>query len=289
VIYEIFWLIFSCLALFHGIPPLLRPPRTPSDQLILFAMPSIAGQSILIIGGSSGIGAAVATLAAAEGLRVSIASSNPTRVASAVAKLKAASPNAQIAGYTCDLSHDDIESRLEKLFTDVTTATGNRLDHIIFTAGIVNMKPVSEVTVDYLRNAGQLAFTAPLLIAKLAPRFLERGYKSSLIFTSGRLGEKPLAGYTMGSTFAAAVFGMARNLALDLAPRRVNVVSPGATNTELWGSEEVRAKHREVIDKTALLSKVGSPEEVGEAYIYLMKDTNATGSIVSTSGGSLIQ
>jgi NAD(P)-dependent dehydrogenase (short-subunit alcohol dehydrogenase family) len=252
-------------------------------------MPSIAGQSILVIGGSSGIGAAVAKLAAAEGLRVSIASSNPTRVANAVAKLKAASPNAHIAGYACDLSHDDIESRLEKLFTDVTTATGSQLDHIIFTAGIVNVKPVSEVTVDYLRHAGQLGFTAPLLIAKLAPRFLNRSYKSSLIFTSGRLGEKPLAGYTMGSAFAASSFGMARNLALDLAPRRVNVVSPGMTDTELWGTDEVRAKYREVMGKTALLGKVGSAEEVGEAYIYLMKDSNATGSIVSTSGGSLLQ
>jgi len=252
-------------------------------------MPSIVGQSILVIGGSSGIGAAVAQLAAAEGTRVAIASSNPTRVANAVAKLKASSPNAQIAGYTCDLSHDDVESRLENLFTDVTTATGSQLDHIVFTAGVLIMKPVSEVTVDFLRNAGHLGLTAPLLIAKLAPRFLNKSYKSSLIFTSGRLAEKPIAGYTLGSAYGAAIFGMARNLALDLAPCRVNVVSPGPTDTELWGSDEVRAQRREMFAKMVLLGKPGSAEEVGEAYIYLMKDSNATGIIVSTSGGTLLQ
>ena len=252
-------------------------------------MPSIAGQSVLVIGGSSGIGAAVAKLAAAEGCRISIASSNPTRIANALTNLKAASPNAELAGYTCDLSHDDLEDRLEKLFSDVTTATGSRIDHIIFTAGVISLKPMSEFTVDYLRSAGHLIFSAPLLIAKLAPRFLNDSYKSSIIFTSGQVGDKPIKGYTIGSTLAAGAFGMTRNLALDLAPRRVNVVSPGPTDTELFGADEVRAQRREMFKSMALLGKVGTAEEVGEAYIYLMKDSNATGSVVSTNGGSLIK
>ncbi|KIN04319.1 hypothetical protein OIDMADRAFT_102581 [Oidiodendron maius Zn] len=252
-------------------------------------MPSIAGQSILVIGGSSGIGAAVAKLAASEGCRISIASSNPERVANALSKLKAASPNAEITGYTCDLNHDDVEARLEKLFTDITSATGSKLDHIVFTAGMINLKPISDFTVDCLRNVSHLSFTAPLLIAKLAQPFLRDGYKSSITFTSGQVGEKPIKGYTIGSTIAAAVFGMTRNLALDLAPLRVNVVSPGPTDTELWGTEEMRAQRREMMKSRALLGKPGSAEEVGEAYIYLMKDSNATGSIVSSNGGSLIQ
>jgi NAD(P)-dependent dehydrogenase (short-subunit alcohol dehydrogenase family) len=252
-------------------------------------MPSITRQSVLVIGGSAGIGAAVAKLAAAQGCRISIASSNPIRVDNAVTKLRAAVPNVEVAGYTCDLNHDEVETRLEKLFEEVTNATGTLLDHIIFTAGLISPRPVSEFTVDYLRNAGHLAFSTPLLMAKLAPRFLNDSYKSSIIFTSGQVGQKPISGYTIGSTLAAGVFGMTRNLALDLAPRRVNVVSPGPTDTELWGTEEARTQRRETLKAVALLGKVGTAEEVGEAYIYLMKDTNATGSIVSSNGGSLIR
>lgn len=253
-------------------------------------MPSISGQSILVIGGSSGIGAAVAKLAAEAGVKhVAIASSNPTRVADAVEKLKAASTGAIITGYTCDLSHDDVEARLEQLFTDITTATGSKLDHIIFTAAILKIKPISEVTAEFLRDAGHLGLTTPVLIAKLSPRFLNQSYRSSLIFTSGRVGEKPVPGYTIGSAYAASIFGLGRSLALDLAPCRVNVVSPGPTETEMWGPEESRAQRREMISNVALLGKPGFPEEVGEAYIYLMKDSNTTGTIISTSGGSLVQ
>jgi len=115
-------------------------------------MPPITCQSILVIGGSSGISAAVAKLAVAEGLHVSIASSNPTRVSNTIKAIQTPLPNAQIAGYTIDLNTDDVESRLEKLFTDVTAANGSQLDHVILTANIVNMKPVSEVTIPYLRS-----------------------------------------------------------------------------------------------------------------------------------------
>jgi NAD(P)-dependent dehydrogenase (short-subunit alcohol dehydrogenase family) len=254
-------------------------------------MPPITGQSILVIGGSSGIGAAVAKLAASEGVRVAIASSNPERVANAVKKIESSVPNAQVVGYIIDLSHDDIESRLETLFIDVTTTTGSPLDHIVYTAVSLGslMQPLSEVTADSLRTSGQFGFTAPLLIGKLAPRFLTNSYKSSLTFTSGRVAEKPVKGYLLGSSWGAALFGITRTLALHLAPLRVNLVSPGATNTELWGVDEKRAQIDAMVAQSALLGKAGTAEEVAEAYIYLMKDSNNTGTTVSTSGGSLLQ
>jgi NAD(P)-dependent dehydrogenase (short-subunit alcohol dehydrogenase family) len=252
-------------------------------------MPPITGQSILIIGGSSGIGAAVAKLAAAQGVHVSIASSNPTRVENAVNAINSSVPNAQIRGYTCDVNTDDVESRLEKLLSDVTTATGSLLDHIVYTANVFNLKPVTEVTVEYLRASSQFALVTPMLIAKLAPRFLNQSYKSSLILTTGVVAERPVKGFTVGSARASGLIGLTRGLALDLAPLRVNVVSPGATETEMWGDEEQRAQRREGYSKVALLGKPGTAEEVGEAYIYLMKDSNSTGSCVNTNGGALVK
>jgi NAD(P)-dependent dehydrogenase (short-subunit alcohol dehydrogenase family) len=251
-------------------------------------MPSISGQSILVLGGSSGIGAAVAKLAAEQGVYVSIASSNPTRVSKAVEALKGAVPHAKITGFTIDLDTPQVEDHLVKLLTDITS-NGTKLDHIVFTANSLNLKPLDQVTVDYLRNSGQFGLVVPMILAKLAPRFLNSSYKSSLIFTSGRVAEKPVKGYTMGAAFGAALFGITRSLALDLAPIRVNCVSPGATDTELWGNDEQRAQRRQMYTKIALLGKAGTAEEVGEAYIYLMRDFNNTGTTVSTSGGALIQ
>jgi NAD(P)-dependent dehydrogenase (short-subunit alcohol dehydrogenase family) len=252
-------------------------------------MPTISGQSILVIGGSSGIGAAVARLAAAQGIRVSIASSNADRVAKTVKAIQEAEPKAQVQGFTIDLNTDDVETRLEKLFTEVTTSTDTKLDHIIYTANSFIMKPLPEMDISYIRSTSQFALVTPMLIAKLAPRFLNPSYKSSLILTTGVVADKPVKGYTMGPPWASSLMGLTRALALDLAPLRVNIVSPGATNTEMWGTEEQRAQRSEMFSKVALLGKVGTAEEVGEAYLYLMRDSNATGSCVDSNGGALIK
>ncbi|KAI1387937.1 putative short chain dehydrogenase/ reductase [Hypoxylon trugodes] len=253
-------------------------------------MPSIKNQHILIIGGSSGIGAGVAKLAATDGVHVSIASSSPTRVEAAVKKLQDAVPGAQIRGYVCDVKDNDVESNLEKLFSDVNTAAGGQLlDHIVYTAARFEFRPLASVSRDYLRDSTQYTYVVPSLIAKLSHKYVKQSTSSSLIFTSGRVADRPMKGGAIGSGVSAAIIGLGRGLALDLAPVRVNVVSPGATNTEMFGSGEQREMLVSGIAKTALLGKVGTPEEVAEAYIYLMKDTNATGSVVRSDGGVLVQ
>jgi NAD(P)-dependent dehydrogenase (short-subunit alcohol dehydrogenase family) len=85
------------------------------------------------------------------------------------------------------------------------------------------------------------------------------------------------------------VEGMVRNLALDLKPIRVNLVTPGLVDTELWGTGEQRRATVEALSKTTFLGRICSAQEAGEAYMYLLKDTNATGSVVSTNGGYLLQ
>ncbi|KAI0849687.1 putative short chain dehydrogenase/ reductase [Daldinia vernicosa] len=253
-------------------------------------MPPIAGQTLLVIGGTSGIGAAVAKLAAAEGLDVSVASSNPSRVQAAVEAIRDAvvpGARARIRGYVCDVNHDDAESSLEQLLSDVTNANGRPLDHVVYTAvALDDVRPVADVNMKYLRDSMQFGYVAPLLIAKLAPRYVNQSYKSSLTFTSGRVAERPVKGMTVASGWGASLFGTTRGLALDLAPVRVNLVSPGATDTK---SGEEWARWVDMMAKTSLLGKIGTPEEVAEAYIYLMKDTNSTGSCVSTNGGILVQ
>jgi len=251
-------------------------------------MPSISGQAILIIGGSSGIGFAVAKLALQEGVRVAIASSNAARVSTAVENLKKQFPAGEITGHTCNLKADDVEAQIERLFTEaVSTNDGNLLDHVIFTAGdALVIKPLSEINIDLIRAAGQVRFIAPLLVGKLAPRFVKNSYVSSLILTTGSNSQKAIPNWSITASYLTGLHGMTRNMALDLKPIRVNLVSPGPVDTQLWG--ESREAAFVEISKRSFMGRVPSAEEVAESYIYFMKDTNATGSVVSTNSGNIL-
>ncbi|KAK7958261.1 short chain dehydrogenase/ reductase [Apiospora saccharicola] len=250
-------------------------------------MPSIAGQSILILGGSSGIGFAVAKLCLAEKARVVVASSSQTKVDGAIKRLREAFPQAEPTGYTIDLGSEAVEGKLESLLAEITKSKAEPLDHIINTAGKPDVRPIQDLDLGYLATSAQMPLFVPLLVAKLGAKYLREGYQSSLILTSGQVAEKPIPGYTVFAAYATALHGMTRNLACDYAPRRVNCVSPGATETELWG--DYAEMLRKASAEKSLLGKAGAPDEVAEAYLYLMKNTDATGSIVSSNAGSILK
>ncbi|KAI2617752.1 putative short chain dehydrogenase/ reductase [Hypoxylon sp. NC1633] len=266
-------------------------------------MPPIASQNVLVIGGSSGIGFAVAKLCLAEGLNVSIASSSETRVEAALRRLRDAAPSARgsLRGYVCDVNHDDAESSLEQLFADVNAALlgdadGQRqsqgepfLDHVVYTSVILDARPLASLSAAALRDGMQFKFVVPLLLGKLAPRYVRRARASSLTFTSGQAAERPIAGTAVMSGGGAATFAIGRALAIDLAPLRVNVVSPGVIDTELLHASPEIERGVQLMTQKSLLGGIGTPDEVAEAYVYLMKDTNATASIVSSNGGGLVQ
>jgi NAD(P)-dependent dehydrogenase (short-subunit alcohol dehydrogenase family) len=129
------------------------------------------------------------------------------------------------------------------------------------------------------------------------------------VFTSGTIAERPTTDWTIVASYAAAVRGMTRNLAIDLAPIRVNSVSPGSTNTELWNGlpeEHKLAIFKSIEGKVPTghvgkrecgsnkhfsvdLLTVSTAEEVAEAYLWLMKDSNVTGFVAcSDSGANLV-
>ncbi|GFF50244.1 putative short-chain dehydrogenase [Aspergillus udagawae] len=222
-------------------------------------MPPIHGSKILIIGGSTGIGYGVAEKCLTEGAIVHIASSNESKVSASVQALKEKLNGAPISGHVCDLSSGELEKDLERLLRALAP-----IDHIVFTAGdSLAIKPLDSINLCLIQSAGHVRFAVPLLIAKLAPRFMKPGYTSSITLTTGAGYQKP---------FPAGHWSP------------VNLVSPGAVATPLWGND---GPPEETKDRTTL-GKFGTLDEVAEAYIYLMKDTNATGSCVSTNGGSFL-
>lgn len=168
-----------------------------------------------------------------------------------------------------------------------------KLDHIVFTAGdALAQMELASIDMEKMKKAGMVRFFAPLLLAKHAPKYLSSGPGSSITLTTGAVSERPIPGWSLVGSYATGLQGMTRQLALDLKPVRVNLISPGAVDTELWESSGMSAGAKqgllEQYSKKMPTGRVPGPEEIAESYLYVMKDRNITGAMISTSGGSLL-
>ncbi|RWA10712.1 hypothetical protein EKO27_g4381 [Xylaria grammica] len=248
----------------------------------------LSGSRVLVIGGTSGMGFGVSKACVYEGSTVIIVSSKESRVASAISRLKEANPNAQVEGRVCNVGNaDDLESNVAQLFDSIQ----GPLDHIVFTAGDeLAIGPVSGLSVPTIIQGGTVRFIAPLIIAKYAAERLTKSRSSSYTIVGGERSKRPTPGWAIPASYIAGLNGMVRALAMDLKPIRVNLVHPGAVKTEMWETlpEDVRNQAWEDIARRYPTGIIGSPDDVAEAFIYLMKDANSTGSVVHTNGGSLL-
>jgi NAD(P)-dependent dehydrogenase (short-subunit alcohol dehydrogenase family) len=233
---------------------------------------SLDGQRVIVIGGTSGIGFAVATLARDIGAQVVIASSNAANVDAAVARLPGT------AGGTVDLRD---EASVSRFF-----GTHGAFDHVAVTAGDWSGMTswfAAAQDVD-LAAAGEglvVRFWGALAVAKHASRTISS--RGSITLTSGMLAHRPRKGAPVASAVAGAVEHLARGLAIDLAPIRINAVCPGIILTE-----PVRRMPEEMLG--AYLSPLpiprgASPTEAAAAYVYLMLNSYVTGQILPVDGG----
>ncbi len=110
------------------------------------------------------------------------------------------------------------------------------------------------------------------------------------MFTSGIASERPRAGWSLGASICAGMEGLTRALAVELAPLRVNIVSPGVVRTPLWAN--MTQAEREGLYRSQAqalpVGHVGEAEEVAEAYLYLMRQTYGTGRTLAVDGGALL-
>ncbi|CAK7204891.1 hypothetical protein SEUCBS139899_007653 [Sporothrix eucalyptigena] len=250
---------------------------------------------VLIIGGTSGIGFATAEAVVESGAFVVFASSKASSVANAISRIKASYPEAttKIRGYQVDLSEaETLESNLTALFETATGSNTVKLDHVVYTAaGVPDVPSLVDFTATKTKPAFLLhRYDAPILVGKLAPTYLSPGPRSSITLTASSTASKPTPGRPLLTALGSATEGITRGLAVELAPIRVNAVSPGVTDTELLvaivGSDPtVLADFKQTLKKETLLSSVGAPDDVAEAYLYLMKDGNITGEIIYSDGG----
>ncbi|GAA4180260.1 SDR family oxidoreductase [Gryllotalpicola koreensis] len=237
---------------------------------------ALTDQHVVVIGGSSGMGLATARAAAEAGAQVTIASSNRSRLDEALATLPADS-----VGIVVD-------ARSESDFAELFAHTGE-IDHLVYTAGdSVRPKPLAEVSLDEARQLRDVRFWGAVAAVKHATPRLRAG--GSIALTSGTVGERPAPGMALVASGAAAIEGLARGLAAELAPIRVNAVRPGAIRTPLWDGvpEPQREAALASLANRTLTKTIGSAEQIAAAHLYLMQNAFVTGTVLTVDGGQLL-
>ena len=236
-------------------------------------MRSLDNQRILVIGGSSGIGLAIAAATADARASVTIASRNQEKLTAAATKLSGVVRTAVV-----DTGDNGL---LERFF-----GQQKAWDHVVVSAAQTTAGAVRSLSITNAKAAMESKFWGAYRVARVA-RINEGG---SLTLVSGFLSERPSATAVLQGAINAALEALARGLALELAPVRVNAVSPGMIATPIWDGLPSE-KRRGMFEATAALlpvRKIGQPEDIANAVLFLMTTSYATGSTVRVDGGGVI-
>jgi NAD(P)-dependent dehydrogenase (short-subunit alcohol dehydrogenase family) len=234
------------------------------------------GKRVVVLGGTSGIGLAVAEAAARAGATPVVASSNPARV------------QAALAGLPQGAEGEALDLRDEGAVRDFFAHIG-AFDHLVYTAGeTLQIGPLAEMSLQGARTFFELRYWGALTAAKYAAPSIRPG--GSIVFTSGIAGARPQAGWALGASICSAMEGLTRALAVELAPLRVNLVSPGFVRTPLWSdmSEEQREAMYAAAGARLPVGRVGEADDLAEAYLFLMRQGFATGQTFIVDGGGVL-
>jgi NAD(P)-dependent dehydrogenase (short-subunit alcohol dehydrogenase family) len=231
---------------------------------------------VIVVGGSSGIGLAVAEQAGSQGAQVVIVSSNQERIQKAIESL---GPEAQ--GHAVDVSD---EQAVATLFSKL-----GAFDHLVFTAGDkLYLSDLAAADLQQARSALELRYWAALAAVKYgAPHIREGG---SVVLTTGIAGRRPRKGWVIAASICGSIEALTRALAVELAPLRVNAVSPGIVRTNLLQNMSAPERERlyESVGPSLPVGRVGEASEVAQAYLYLMQEAFATGQTVVVDGGAVL-
>lgn len=231
----------------------------------------LAGKKIVVVGGSSGIGLATAELAKSEGAEVVVAARNAERLQAAAEKLGA-------TAIPTDVTSDESVASLFR--------TCGLVDHVVVTAAQLRTGPFKTVSMEDVRATMEGKFWGAWRVARAA----EIRPGGSLTLVSGFLSIRPRPNSAIVSAANGALESLARALALELAPVRVNAVSPGIIDTPIRAAMPEAAR-RDMLAKAAAalpVGRVGVGEDIARQILTFMTVGFATGSIVYIDGGGLI-
>lgn len=233
----------------------------------------LADKRIAIVGGTAGIGWALAKLAHSRGAAVMIGSRNAAKVAQRAQELG-------ITGQPIDTSD---EMSVKAFFA----ATGE-LDYLAVPGSSVRISPVRELALADLEYSTRSKFFGPLLCAKHACMKAD----GAVALFSGALSRRPAAGDALLGAINGAVEALTRGLAKELSPIRVTCISPGLvrdTDAYLALPKESREAMYSAAAQALPAGRVGTPEDIAEATIAVLVNRYMTGSVVDVDGGAVIR
>jgi NAD(P)-dependent dehydrogenase (short-subunit alcohol dehydrogenase family) len=234
--------------------------------------PEMLGQTVVVIGGSAGIGLETARRARAEGADVVLTARNPQRLERAATELGAKG--------TAAFDATDFD-RLDRFFEELPTP----IDHLMVTGGGPYYGPLATMDFDQARRDVEEHLWLILHVARSAADKVRPG--GTLLFIGGTGGRRPAVGYTVLSTLTAGLPALTKSLALELAPVRVNLIAAGFVDTPLSASllGDQLDKRREQLRRTLPIGRVVGATDVAALAVHIMTNTAITGATFDIDGG----
>ena len=230
----------------------------------------LQGAHVVVIGGSTGIGFAAAKLARQEGAELTIAGRSPEKLAQAQREL------GEVRTIVADISN---EAAVRQVFEGIS-----HVDHVVIAAGnIVNGRIVDNDLANLRRIIDERIWGLIYVVRSAAPKMTN----GSITFTSGGLSSRPRQGTAMLTAALASVEAITPALALELAPIRVNTVTPGLIDTPLLHNTYGAERDTIVQNRAAMLpgKRIGSAAEVAQVMLMLITNAYMTGEVLHIDGG----
>ncbi len=234
---------------------------------------TLENQKVVIVGGTAGIGLAVAKAVALQGTSVVVASRSQDKVEQAKTVIKGV-----VEGYTANVTN---EQSIQSLFDRI-----GEFDHLVLTPGEpVTFTPFLQSDLSYVRRIFETKFWGQYLCIQYGATRIKRNGSITLTSGSGSASK----GTSALACINGAVEALSKTLAVELAPVRVNVVRPGMIDTDLWGKFPLQERHQMYgkVGKELLVGRIGTPEEIAQTYLYLMNSGFTTGTALTIDGGTL--
>jgi NAD(P)-dependent dehydrogenase (short-subunit alcohol dehydrogenase family) len=231
----------------------------------------LKGQTVVVIGGSAGIGLETARRAREEGADVILTARDPDRLQRVGLEL-----GASVAAFDAT----DFE-RLRTFFDELPAP----IDHVLVTGSGPYYAPLAEIDLEKARRDVESHLLLPIQVARDATKKVRPG--GTLLFMSGTGGRTTAVGFSFISALTAALPALTKNLALELAPVRVNLIAAGFVDTPLSArllGDELDAR-REQLRTTLPIRRVVGPADVAALAVHLMTNTAVTGATYDIDGG----